>query len=55
MLARNWKKTRAPAMPCKTSKNNHNCGNGDNSNKTKSKLACFLEASESARLRVEES
>ena len=29
----------APAMPCKTSKNSQNCGNGDKSNKTKSKLA----------------
>ena len=25
----------APAMPCKISKNNQNCGNGDKSNKTK--------------------
>ena len=45
----------APAMPCKISKNNHNCGNGDKSNKTKSKLACILEASESTRLRTGES
>ena len=36
----------APAMPCKTSKNNQNCGNGDKSNEIKSKLACILEARE---------
>ena len=29
----------APAMPCKMSKNNQERGNGENSNKTKSKLA----------------
>ena len=29
----------APAMPCKISKNNQNCGNGDKSTKFKSKLA----------------
>ena len=45
----------APAMPCKISNNNQNCGNGDKSNKVKSKLACILEASESARLRMGES
>ena len=31
-----------PAMPCKISKNNQNCGNGDIYNKTKSKPACFF-------------
>ena len=45
----------ALAMPCKIIKSNENCGNGDKSNKTKSKLACILEASESARMRVGES
>ena len=45
----------APAMACKISKNNKNCGNGDKSNKAKSKLACILEASESTRLRMGES
>ena len=45
----------APAMPCKISKNNKKCGNGGKSSKVKSKLACILEASESARLRMEES
>ena len=42
----------APAMPCKISKNNQNCGNGDKSNETKSKLACILEANESTRMRM---
>ena len=45
----------APAMPCKTSKN---CAHGEirgKTNEIKSKLACILEASESARLRMEES
>ena len=42
-------------MPCKISKNNQNCGNGDKSNKVKSKLACILEASESTRTRMGES
>ena len=45
----------APAMPSKISKNNKNCGNGEKSNKVKSKLACLLEASESTRLRMGES
>ena len=45
----------APVMPCKISKNNQKCGNGDKSNETKSKLACILEASESTRLRKGES
>ena len=44
----------APAMRCKISKNNQNCGNGQ-SNSIKSKLACILEASESTRLRMGES
>ena len=45
----------APALPCKISKNSQNCGNGGKSNKTKSKLACILEVSESTRLRMGES
>ena len=45
----------APAIPCKISKNNKNCGNGDKSNKAKTRLACILEAGESARLRMGES
>ena len=44
----------ALAMPCKIIKKNKNCGSGA-SNKVKSKLACILEASESARLRMGES
>ena len=44
-----------PTMPGKISKNNKNCGNGEKSNKVKSKLACILEASESTRLRIGES
>ena len=44
----------APAMPCKISKNNQNCGNGA-SNKIKTRLACILEADESKRLRMGES
>ena len=45
----------APAMPCKTSKK---CKHGETRGKTneiKSKLACIMEASESTRLRMEES
>ena len=42
----------ALAMPCKIMKKN--CGSGG-SNKIKTKLACILEAGESARLRMGES
>ena len=45
----------APAVPCKTSKK---CKHGETRGKTneiKSKFACILEASESTRLRMEES
>ena len=45
----------APAMPCKISKTNQNCGNGDKSHNIKSKLACILEASEFTRPRMGES
>ena len=38
----------APAMPCKIMKN---CGS-DGSNKSKTKLACILEADESTRMRM---
>ena len=44
-----------PAMPCKTSKK---CKHGETRGKTneiKSKFACILEATESTRLRMEES
>ena len=42
----------APAMPCKISKNNQNLVTRGKSNEIKSKLACFLEALESTRLRM---
>ena len=45
----------APAMPCKTSKNSLHGATRGKSNEIKSKLACILEASESTRLRMEES
>ena len=45
----------APAMPCKIRNNNKSYGNGEKSNKIKSKLACILEAGESTRLRMGES
>ena len=45
----------APAMPCKTSKNNQHGVTRGKSNEVKSKLACILEASESTRLRTGES
>ena len=48
MLARNWKTSVAPAMLCKIMKK---CRSGV-SNKIKTKLACILEADESARLRM---
>ena len=45
----------APAMPCKTSKKSKHGETRGKSNDFKSKLACILEASESTRLRMEES
>ena len=45
----------APAMLCKTSKNSQHGATRGKSNEIKSKLACILEASESTRLRMEES
>ena len=45
----------APAMPCKTSKNSQHGATHGKSNEIKWKLACILEASESTRLRMEES
>ena len=44
-----------PAMPCKTSKNSQYVVTGGQSNVIKSKLAFTLEASESTRMRMEES
>ena len=45
----------APAMLCKTSKKSKHGETRGKTNEIKSKLACILEASESTRLRVEES
>ena len=45
----------APAMPCKTSKENKNGETRSKTNDFKSKCASILEASESTRLRMEES
>ena len=45
----------APAMPCKTCKKSKHGETRGKTNEMKSKLACILEASESTRLRVEES
>ena len=45
----------SPAMPCKTSKKSKNGETRGKTNEMKSNLACILEASESTRLRMEES
>ena len=45
----------APAVPCKTCKKNQILVTHGKSNEIKSKLACILEASESTKLRMEES
>ena len=45
----------APAMPCKTCKKSKNGETRSKTNDFKSKFACILEASESTRLRMEES
>ena len=45
----------APAMPCKTSKTRKHGETRGKTNEIKEKLACILEASESTRLRMEES
>ena len=45
----------APAMPCKTSKKSKHGETRGKTNDFKSKFACILEASESTRLRMEES
>ena len=48
----------APAMPCTCSKTSKTCKHGETRlkiNEIKSKLACILEASESRRLRMEDS
>ena len=45
----------APAMPCKTCKKSKHGENRSKTNDYKSKFACILEASESTRMRMEES
>ena len=45
----------APSMRCKTCKKSKNRETSGKANGIKSKLACILEASESTRLRMEES
>ena len=45
----------APAMPCKTCKKNEHGETRSKTNDFKSKFACILEASESTRMRMEES
>ena len=44
-----------PAMPCKTSKKSKHGETSGKTNNFKSKFACILEASESTRLRMEDS
>ena len=55
MLARNWKHQWLPLCFCKTSKKCKHEETRGKTNECKSKLACILEASESTRLRMEES
>ena len=45
----------APAMPCKTCKKSKHGETRSKTNDFKSKFACILEASESTRMRMEES
>ena len=45
----------APAMPCKTCNKRQQGETGNKTNDFKSKFACIWEASESTRMRVEES
>ena len=45
----------APAMPCKTSMKSKHGETRSKTNDFKSKFACILEASESTRMRLEES
>ena len=45
----------APAMLCKTSKNSQHGETRSKTNEIKSKLVCILEASETTRMRMEES
>ena len=45
----------APAVPCRTGKKSKHGETRGKTNEIKSKLACILKASESTRLRMEES
>ena len=45
----------APAMPCKTSKKSKHGETRGKTNDFKSKFACILEATESTRMRMDES
>ena len=55
MLARKLETPLAPAVPCRIRKKNKHGVTRGKTNETKSKLACILEASESTRLRMEDS
>ena len=55
MLARKLETPMAPAMPCKTSKKSKHGETRGKTNDFKSKFACIFEASESTRIRMEES
>ena len=53
-IARKLETPMAPAMPCKTCKKNKHGETRRQTNDFKSKCACILEASESKRVRMEE-
>ena len=52
---RNLETPMAPAMPCKTCRKNKHGETRSKTDDFKSKFACILEASESTRMRMEES
>ena len=52
---RNLETPMAPAMPCKTCKKNKHSETRSKTNDFKSKFACILVASDSTRMRMEES
>ena len=55
MQEENWKTPMVPAMPCNTCKKGKNGETRSKTNDFKSKFPCILEASESTRMRMEES
>ena len=55
MPIRKLETSMAPAMPCKTCKKSKKGEIRDKTNEINSKLVCILEASESTRLRMEDS